>query len=118
MSDLPIWTQDKAREWWHEWGQKYPQYGADDSPADEQRMEENTAKYNAEAEASLAALLREVWEESKNTEHSVCVMFDGMIADKEAERARVLAEVRRVVSENDLISEEVRRSLLREIEHV
>lgn len=73
------WADEKAREWM----------------AEKWLSNEDLNEW----ETSLAALLREVWEQSKNTEHSVCVMFDGIIADKDAEKARVLAEVRRVVED-------------------
>ena len=74
------WADEKAREW------RLALLG-----------DISGERTNEQIEASLAELFREVWEESKNTNHSVCVMFDGMIADKAEERARTLAEVRRVI---------------------
>ena len=78
------WADERAREWLDGW------YG---------RAWNGSMKAGVPVCASLAALLREVWDESKNTNHAVCMAFDGMVADRLEERARVLAEVRRVVEE-------------------
>ena len=90
------WADTKAREWLVEfWG----------------------IASSREVEPSLAALLREVQRDMVPlSEDGQSVFIDGQGEVDLAPKG--LAEVRRVVSECPLISEEARRALIRELEHV
>jgi hypothetical protein len=95
------WAETRAREWWHEWGEKYPDYHADNSPAEDLRNEERCAAYNAEAQASLAALLREVANEQldRQVEMTGEDVQATWTSGNDFGRGSMLAEVRRVVKE-------------------